>query len=91
MILSVAKLLNTLCFIHDPWAGVPLLAGFPSLLLFSVLGKLLLPQRWSGKKTSLEAAEKQMNAKNSSLEPDDFVGLRRPHALPLFFFFRILN
>lgn len=89
-----SKASNTLCIIHDPCVVILLLlfqSTFPPVIMFPVLGKLLLPQRWS-RKTFFFA---------SSRETDECWGLstrpRRLH-LPAFpyishppFFFFIQN
>lgn len=56
-----SKASNTICIIHDPCVVIPLLLShstFPPVIVLPVLGKLLLPQRWS-RKTSFFGSSRE--------------------------------
>lgn len=56
-----SKASNTICIIHDPCVVILLLLShltFPPVIVLPVLGKLLLPQRWS-RKTSFFGSSRE--------------------------------
>lgn len=66
-----SKASNTLCIIHDPCVVILLLfqSTFPPVIMFPLLGKLLLPQRWSRKTSFFGGSRETDECKRLSTRP----------------------